>query len=148
MFRIYCLVFFIEYFILSGLLAKSYESFVGQSHILAFGVVIVLASICFMFFPVLQRRVFDAPWTDGLKLADMTESAPILAETEQLVAKENLGLSPREKEIFALLLTEASRKEIAHTLNIGDSAVNYHTKNIYRKLGIQSRVELMTKYGK
>jgi hypothetical protein len=88
MFRIYCLVFFAEYFILSGLLAKSYERFVGQSHILAFGIVIILASICFIFLPVLQRRIFDNPWTDGLHMVDMPEYAPALAETDQLDYKE------------------------------------------------------------
>jgi DNA-binding CsgD family transcriptional regulator len=148
MFRLYCLVFFVEYFILSGLLAKSYENFVGQSHLLAFGIVIILASICFMFLPVLQRRVFDAPWSDGLHMVDMIEYAPALAETEQLDASENLGLSPREKEIFTLLLTDVPRKQIAHTLKISYSAVNFHVKNIYKKFGIQSRVELLTKFGK
>jgi DNA-binding CsgD family transcriptional regulator len=148
MFRLYCLVFFVEYFILSGLLAKSYESFVGQSNILAFGIVIVLASICFMFFPVLQRRIFDAPWTDGLNMVDMVEYAPALAKTEQIDVNEKLGLSPREKEIFTLLLTEVSRKEIAETLKLSIFSVDFHSKNLYRKLGIQSRVELLSKYGK
>jgi DNA-binding CsgD family transcriptional regulator len=76
------------------------------------------------------------------------EAAPAPVETEKPEPEEHPDLSPREKEIFALLLTESSLKEIAHILNVTYSAVNFHTKNIYRKLGIQSRVELFTKFGK
>jgi DNA-binding CsgD family transcriptional regulator len=56
-------------------------------------------------------------------------------------------LSIREKEILTLLLTKASRKQIAHTLKISIFTVDAHSKNIYRKLDIQSRVELLAKYG-
>nr|AGS53857.1 hypothetical protein [uncultured bacterium contig00094] len=57
-----------------------------------------------------------------------------------------LGLSPRESEIFTLLLTEAAPKDIAYNLNISNSAVNKHILNIYRKLNVQSRVELFAKF--
>lgn len=57
------------------------------------------------------------------------------------------GLSPREKEIFILLLGDSQRKHIAASLNIGIGTVNFHVNNLYRKLGIQSRIELFTKYG-
>jgi DNA-binding CsgD family transcriptional regulator len=41
-----------------------------------------------------------------------------------------------------------SRKQIADTLKVSLSAVDFHSKHLYRKLGIQSRVELLSKYGK
>jgi DNA-binding CsgD family transcriptional regulator len=46
------------------------------------------------------------------------------------------------------MLTDASRKQFAVTLKVSLSAVDFHSKNLYRKLGIKSRVELLTKYGK
>lgn len=72
----------------------------------------------------------------------------VLAETEQQDITDSLDLSPREKEIFDMLLTDASRKQIAQTLNMKVETINQHVKNIYRKLGIQSRAELLTKYKK
>jgi len=75
----------------------------------------------------------------------MQENA--LAEIEQIDEKEQLNLSPREKEIFAMLLTDAPQKAISTDLKISRSTVNFHVKNLYRKLGIQSRIELITKYG-
>jgi len=55
-------------------------------------------------------------------------------------------LTAREIEIFNMLLTDLSTKEIASKLEITYSGVNYHIKNLYRKLGIQSRTELLAKF--
>ena len=57
-------------------------------------------------------------------------------------------LSPREREIFDMLLTDVSIKQIAYVLKLSYSGVNFHIKNIYSKLGIQSRTELLVKYSK
>jgi len=61
---------------------------------------------------------------------------------------EGLGFTSREKEICEFLLTDLSAKNISKTLNLSYSTVNFHTKNLYRKLGIQSRTELFVKLGK
>ena len=64
-------------------------------------------------------------------------------EKSELVA----GLTPREKEIFYLLLEGYTLKEIAKQLGIGYSTVNTHqTIAIYRKLYINSRQELIINY--
>jgi two-component system nitrate/nitrite response regulator NarL len=59
---------------------------------------------------------------------------------------DGVKLTPREKQIFALLLTDAAAKQIATKLNISVGTYNTHTRNLYRKLGIQSRIELFSKY--
>ena len=61
---------------------------------------------------------------------------------------ENMGLSSREKEILGLLLTELSVKQIAYALKITYSGVNFHIKNLYQKLNIHGRAELLAKFGK
>lgn len=50
-------------------------------------------------------------------------------------------LSQREMEILILLCQESSNKHIARAASIGEDAVKYHLKNIYRKLGVSSRQE-------
>jgi DNA-binding CsgD family transcriptional regulator len=65
---------------------------------------------------------------------------------ELAVAKEENGLTNREQEILTMLLSGKEPKEIASSLNISYSGVNYHIKNIFVKFGIQSRAELMVKY--
>jgi len=61
--------------------------------------------------------------------------------------KERIAcLTPREREIFDLLLTGLPTKQIADKLELTHSGTNFHIQNIYRKLGIQSRTELLAKF--
>jgi DNA-binding CsgD family transcriptional regulator len=146
MFRLYCFVLFIEYCIISGLFSVYFNYFESPNRLLAFGVVLVLVSLCLMFMPLIQKRLFEADWTDGLYLRDMEEYSQPFAETEDLNTKAQLDLTSREEEIFTMLLKGAAPKEIGFTLKISYDTVRFHQKNLYRKLGIQSRAELFAKY--
>jgi len=55
-------------------------------------------------------------------------------------------LSTRELEVFALLLTDMTLSEVAAELFISYSSVHFHCKNIYRKLQLSSRKQLLIKY--
>ena len=55
-------------------------------------------------------------------------------------------LSKREIEVFAQLLTDKTQAQIAQTLYITHSSVHFHCKNIYKKLEINSRRQLLIKY--
>jgi len=147
MYRLFCLIFFIEYFFISGILSRVFDYYSGSSHAIALVIVLVLSSVCFLLIPLLQKRLFETDWTDGLYLKGMKKYAQNLAETEAINVREDLKLTGRENEIFTLLLTGMSPKEIAYTLNIRYYTVNFHRNNLYRKLGIQSRAELFVKYG-
>jgi two-component system, sensor histidine kinase and response regulator len=57
-------------------------------------------------------------------------------------------LTTRETEIYKLLLTNLSVKEIAQKLDKSYSGVSFHIQNLYRKLGVQSREDLLTKFVK
>ena len=71
----------------------------------------------------------------------------LLFETKKKLQNINPEkLTPREMEIFNLLLTDLSTKEIAHEIKLTYSGVNFHIQNLYGKLGIQSRTELLAKF--
>ncbi|MCL1927675.1 MAG: helix-turn-helix transcriptional regulator [Treponema sp.] len=146
MFRLYCLVYFIEYFIISGLFSFYFNYFDGPDKVLAFGIVLVLVCLCLLFMPLIQKQLFNADWTDGLYLRDMEEYSRPLAETEKINDKNQLNLTPREKEIFTMLLDGKAPKEIGFTLKVSYHTICFHQKNLYRKLGIQSRAELFARY--
>ena len=55
-------------------------------------------------------------------------------------------LSNRELEVFAQLLTDKTQQQIAEGLFITHSSVHFHCKNIYKKLDINSRRQLLIKY--
>ena len=48
-------------------------------------------------------------------------------------------LTNREKEIFNLLITNKTTKEIANKLNISEKTVRNHISNVMQKLGVVSR---------
>ena len=59
---------------------------------------------------------------------------------------ELVKLSKREIDVFAQLLTDKTQAQIAETLYISHSSVHFHCKNIYKKLEINSRRQLLVKY--
>ena len=168
MWRICCLVFFVEFSCISGGAAYIFNlrQLVGDmlpDYSIAFGIVLVLCSVCFLLMPLTRKKLFEKDWTDGIQLQDIAEYTGPLAETGAIIAnyvgdahqlvgdavnatEDNLDLTDREREVFTMLLKNSSPKEIAHTLEISYNTVVFHRQNLYRKLGIQSRAELLTLY--
>lgn len=56
------------------------------------------------------------------------------------------SLSNRELEVFGLLLSDKTLPMVANELCISESAAHFHCKNIYKKLGISSRRQLLITY--
>lgn len=56
--------------------------------------------------------------------------------------------SERENEVIRLLLQGKSNKQIALALGISQSTVEYHLKNVYKKLQVTSRTEAVLRLGK
>lgn len=48
-------------------------------------------------------------------------------------------LTPREKEIFSLLIENNNTKDIAKKLNISEKTVRNHISNVMQKLGTKGR---------
>ena len=55
-------------------------------------------------------------------------------------------LSPREMEVFAHLLSDKTQEDIARELFISSSSVHFHCKNIYKKLEVSGRRQILIKY--
>ena len=59
---------------------------------------------------------------------------------------ELAALSNRELEVFELLLSDRTLPAVADELCISESAAHFHCKNIYKKLRISSRRQLLITY--
>ncbi len=57
-------------------------------------------------------------------------------------------LTKREREVIDLLLEGKSNKMIASSLHVSTSTIEFHLKNIFSKLQVSSRTELILKLGK
>jgi DNA-binding CsgD family transcriptional regulator len=56
---------------------------------------------------------------------------------------EGAGLSPREREILALLAEGLSNKELARSLSVSENTVKTHLANLYAKLGVGRRTQAL-----
>ncbi len=58
-------------------------------------------------------------------------------ESEDFMSKGIL--TKREREVFILLITNLTTKEIASKLNISEKTVRNHISNVMQKLGVKGR---------
>jgi DNA-binding CsgD family transcriptional regulator len=70
---------------------------------------------------------------------DLTE--PQAAEPEPARPAEPFGLTPREREVLALIAEGRTNPQIAAALFISVKTVGIHVSNVLAKLGVTSRVE-------
>ena len=60
-------------------------------------------------------------------------------EDEPEFPASDVSLTPRERDVLALLAGGLSNKRIARDLGISESTVKFHVAALYSKLGVQSR---------
>lgn len=58
---------------------------------------------------------------------------------------QKLPLSDRERQIVQLLLKGIPNKAIAEQLYVSERTVKFHCTNVYKKLNIKNRYELIVK---
>ncbi|MBI4535940.1 MAG: hypothetical protein HY708_06650 [Ignavibacteriae bacterium] len=93
--------------------------------------------------PVLIELIRDSRMKGSNRLRDAFMSeirTSIESETRIARRRERHGiLSAREQDVLKELSRGLSNKEIARHLEVGENTVKYHLKNIYGKLGVDSR---------
>jgi DNA-binding NarL/FixJ family response regulator len=60
----------------------------------------------------------------------------------QAAALEAVRMTPREREVIALIAGGMSNKEIAHRLNVATDTVKSHVRNVMDKLALHSRLQI------
>ena len=69
------------------------------------------------------------------------EAAQALIHGARQTPKPGHDLSPREREVLALMVQGLSNPQIADRLIVGRSTVKFHVSSILGKLGVQTRTE-------
>jgi DNA-binding NarL/FixJ family response regulator len=55
-------------------------------------------------------------------------------------------LTPREREVWALVASGLTNPQIAERLDLSDNTVKFHVQHLFSKLGVKNRTEAALKY--
>lgn len=110
--------------------------------------VVLVISICIMiviFSMLLALNIKAALAVRAIKNTPVSEIERNMNKYKQIDPEE--VLTKKEKIIFDLLLEGLTLRQIAGELSLKYDTVNFHYKNIYRKLNVNSKIELILRYG-
>ena len=74
---------------------------------------------------------------------DKKENSELFAAQCEYLQSNLHTLTPTEKTVYLLYLDGKGTKDVMAELNISENTVKYHNKNIYSKLGVKSRKQLL-----
>ena len=76
-------------------------------------------------------------------ITDFIESVrPLIDSSRAQGGKLAFGLTPREREVFALVAAGCSNKEIARQCTVSEETIKHHLTRIFDKVGVSNRTEL------
>lgn len=111
--------------------------FLSVSYIISELLLLVLYSML-QDYEGLRRQAEEQP-------IEAEEQATDLLEEKVAYWAEAAQLSPRETDVFRELLSDKKRKEIAEDLCISENTVKTHTSNVFSKMEVSTRGELIEK---
>lgn len=83
------------------------------------------------------RRVHSgSEWVEFLGRS----TSPVAKQPDQ---PDALGLTPRELELAALVVSGLRNRDVAARLGISEGTAKLHLYNVYKKIGVANRVELV-----
>ena len=88
------------------------------------------------------QREYEAAQAEASRLAYARKSEVDPAEFQRFLDCLNT-LTPKETEIFNLYLQGKTTKEIQQLAHINENTLKYHNRNLYGKLGVKSRKQLL-----
>ena len=89
-----------------------------------------------------ENHIAEGGW-EGVRPAAEASDEASFAEQRYEGAAAVFSLSPRETEVFYLLLRGRSRAHIAKELVVTEETVKSHIKAIYQKAGVHTKQDLI-----
>lgn len=88
----------------------------------------------------LQAKIITPPET---AVSELKKDSPEFIEHCKFFAGQLVHLTPSERAIYDLYLAGKSTKEVLKEMNILENTLKFHNKNLYGKLGVSSRKQLL-----
>ncbi|MFY9174356.1 MAG: helix-turn-helix transcriptional regulator [Peptococcia bacterium] len=143
--RFQSIYFYRTGFLLSSLCYLAASIFVkifGQSEILVPSILMAFISICililfFLMSPFFIKMLYSGEWIDDAYREDISQYSRLEAKLK------DYKLTPAEIEVCSLLLDGYTLRQISVMVSKAYATINTYCTSIYRKLNINSRVELL-----
>jgi LuxR family maltose regulon positive regulatory protein len=81
----------------------------------------------------------------GPSPAPMRATAPPLPEAARSRSTPSMALTPKEREVLALLARNLSNKEIGLAMEVGEETIKWHMKNLFAKLDAGTRKQVVSR---
>lgn len=123
-----------------GITGILFGNLVENANLSLVSILVSVSSVCIMMLflvlsPALSRSYYEDSWVSDAELSEI--------EDREAALFGQFHLSNREAEVCKLLLKGHTLRQISSILNIAYATVNTYYTNIYRKLNINSRTELI-----
>lgn len=94
-----------------------------------------------VFAQAVQAVLEGLAWFDAPRLADESASG----SRDLPLSPAELGLTPRQGKVLALMLKGLPNKRVAQALSLTEQTVKEHVSGILERLGARNRIELITR---
>jgi two-component system nitrate/nitrite response regulator NarL len=82
-------------------------------------------------------------WVGNENVSDLVQVLHSLLPSVDGAERKTFGLTPRERQVIDRVVTGYTNKDIAKEFSISEQTVKHHLTNIFDKLGVSNRLELV-----
>src|SRR5258706_263850 len=84
-------------------------------------------------------------WLGQTLVSDLIELVRTLSQTSSAGTKHGLGLTRREREVLALVISGCTNRQIATQFSVSEETIKHHLTRMFDKVGASNRLELAMK---
>lgn len=136
----YLIVCVLSFIAAGSLITRAFQH--ADLRIICVVLLIITALLMVIFITFFLLGYFDTRNTKNTPVGEIIRNQP-----KYRIINPDEVLTLKEKSVFELLLEGLTLRQIAGELGMKYDSINFHYKNIYRKLEVNSKVELLLRYG-
>ena len=95
-----------------------------------------------LLFEAIMRVMAGLHWLGQSLVTDLIELVRTSAQSPNASVRQPFGLTPREREVLALVAAGYPNKEIARTCAVSEETIKHHLTRMFDKVGASNRLEL------
>lgn len=97
-----------------------------------------------LLFEAMTRVLAGQSWVGQTLIADLMDAVRTLAHSPAGIGAryKPFGLTPREREVLALVVAGCPNKEIAQRFAVSEETIKHHLTRMFDKVGAANRLEL------